>query len=232
MIDKRRVFSQHLLFSSLSSDDLDSMLKLAREKHYQEHQAIFHKSDEGNCMMLILQGHVRICISSAEGKEIILKRLDPGELFGEMALIDGEARCADAIAEPGNEVILSLIYRRDFLAYLNQRPVVAINLLKTLCKTLRQANDLAESIGLLTIPCRLARLINKLAEKNGKESEEGLYVNLEISQQEIGCMIGATRESVNKCLRVWETSGLITQQANAMLILDQDTLDDIANAGW
>jgi len=232
MIDKTSVFSKHFLFSRLSPDDLNAMLKLAREKRHGEHQFIFQKGDEGTCMMLLLQGHVRISLSSAEGKEIILKRLEPGELFGEMALIDGEARCADAISEPGAEVILLLIYRRDFLAYLNRRPVVAIELLKALCKTLRQANDLAESIGLLSIPCRLARLINKLAEKSGENIVEGIHINLDISQHEMGCMIGATRESVNKCLRAWEANGLIAQTARAIVILDPDTLDDIANTGW
>lgn len=228
--DKQAILSEHYLFSGLSTEDVEAMLKFAKEKRYSARDFIFQKEDKGSCMMLVLQGHVRISVSSAEGKEIILNRLGAGEMFGEMALIDDEPRCADAIAEAGEEVLLLIIYRRDFLAYLDQRPKVAIELLKVLCGKIRQASDLAESIGLLPIPCRLARLLNKLAEDNGEETAEGTQVNLDISQQEMGCLIGATRESVNKNLRNWEAQGLITQSAHAIVILDEDALDDIANA--
>ena len=228
--DTRTILSKHFLFSGLDTEGIEDILKLAKEKCYSGHHFIFRKGDKGHYMMLILEGRVRISVSSADGKEIILNLLEPGEILGEMALIDGEARCADAITESASTTRLLLIYRDDFLIYLKKRPGVAIEFLKVLCKKLRQTSDLAESISLLSISCRLARLLIRFADHHGQQTTQGIHIHLKMSQQEIGYLISATRESVNINLRKWETQGLIVLNPHAITIIDRDTLNSIAHA--
>lgn len=226
--DKRTILSEHFLFSGLEAEDMDEILKFAKEKSYDNHHFIFRKGDTGNYMMLILEGRVRISVSSAEGKEITLNLLEPGDILGEMALIDGEKRCADAMTESTSTTVVLLIYRNDFLAYLDKRPGIAVALLKILCKKLRQTSDLAESIGLLAIPSRLARLLIRLADHGGEETTQGIRIHLDGSQQEIGYLISATRESVNKNLRSWEAQELIVHTGHTLTIIDRSALDEIA----
>lgn len=177
----------------------------------------------------VLQGQVKISICSADGKEIILTTIDEGSVFGEIALIDGKERSADATAQ--GDCRLLVIRRSDFIPVLKQHPEVAIQLLVMLCQKVRDTSDVVETVGLLHTPSRLARLLSKRARSTGAESPEGLRVDVK-SQREIGNLIGATREWVNHILRAWQEAGLIKMEQNHITILKQDELEDIVRSVW
>lgn len=224
--DKRSILSQHFLFSSFTDADLDKVLTLASEKNYRHKQEIFHKGQAGQSLIAVLEGRVKISISSAEGKEILLEVIEAGNIFGEIALIDGRERSADATAI-GNSTLL-LIRRQDFLGFLEQQPKLAVQLLTVLCKKLRDTNDTVERVGLLQAPARLASLILKLADTQGNTKSQPLRVTVPFSQGEIGNLIGTTRETVNRLFRSWQDDGLLQIDHQQITILQFNVLKDIA----
>jgi CRP/FNR family transcriptional regulator, cyclic AMP receptor protein len=227
-IDRRAMLARHFLFSQLQPAELDRVLALAVERRYANGQVIFQKGEAGASLMAVLQGQLKISTCSPEGKEIILNRIEPGGIFGEIALIDGKKRSADATAV--GECTLLIIRQQDFIPFLKQNPNVTIQLLMVLCQKLRDTSDMVESVGLLPIPARLARFLIKMAESAGVETVEGLQVDIKLSQREIGNLIGATRESVNKQLRAWQEEELIAIKQSRLTLLQEDVLEEIAES--
>ena len=202
------LFSKHSLFAELRPDEVAGITSFATERSYADEQRIFARGDPGTSLMAVLQGQVRISISSEEGKEVTLGILGRGELFGEIALIDGQGRTADAIAMGACRLLV--LDRRDFLPFLERHPQLAVRLLQILCARMRRATEVSESLALLDVPTRLMRPLLRLAWEHGEPAGRGRRIALKLSQQELGNLIAATRESVNKQLRLWETEGLIS----------------------
>ena len=221
-IDRGGVLAHHFLFSQLTPPERDAILALAQERHFSNGQIIFQRGAKDSSMMAVLQGQVKISICSADGKEILLNTINEGSVFGEIALMDGKGRSANATAQ--GECRLLVIRRSDFIPVLKRYPEVAIQLLVMLCQKVRDTSDVVETVGLLHTPARLARCLLKMAESAGVECPEGLRVDVK-SQREIGNLIGATREWVNHLLRAWQEEGLIKMEHNHITILQQDQLE-------
>jgi len=217
--DKRYLLADHFLFGQLEANEIDNILTLAIQRKFSAGQIIFQKGEEGNSMMIVLSGEVKIGAISADGREIVLNIIHPGEVFGEIALLDGKSRSADAVAL--NDCQLLIIRRRDFLPYIKKHPEVAVQLISLLCEKLRNTSNTLENIGLLSIPARLARLLLQMAETNHQDASDSkvLKIRSTLSQRQIGNLIGATRESVNKQLRAWQSDGIILQETDSISIL-------------
>jgi len=217
--DKRYLLADHFLFGQLEANEIDNILTLAIQRKFSAGQIIFQKGEEGNSMMIVLSGEVKIGAISADGREIVLNIIHPGEVFGEIALLDGKSRSADAVAL--NDCQLLIIRRRDFLPYIKKHPEVAVQLISLLCEKLRNTSNTLENIGLLSIPARLARLLLQMAETNHQDTSGNkvLKIRSTLSQRQIGNLIGATRESVNKQLRAWQSDGIILQETDSISIL-------------
>jgi CRP-like cAMP-binding protein len=235
--EKKQVLAKNFLFRQLKAKDLGRVAKLALERHYDHGQVIFQKGqperkkDIG--MMAVITGRVKISICSPDDKEIILNRIGPGGFFGEIALIDGKGHSADATAI--GECRLLFIARSDFIPLLRRDPRLTLQLLMVLCQKLRDTSDMAETVRLLPIPVRLARFLLKMAEDGGLETPAGLQVNLKLSQREIGDLIGATRESVNKQLRAWQEQGMIKMEigpTTLITFLEEEAVEDLAGGVW
>jgi CRP/FNR family cyclic AMP-dependent transcriptional regulator len=233
-LDKRTALARHFLFSHLPPEGLERLLALAVERRFSNDQVIFQKGETGSSMMLVLEGRVRISTCTPDGKEILFNVIGPGDVFGEIALLDGKERSANATAD--GECTLLIIRRRDFIPLLEQtigqHPHVAIQLLDVLCRKLRDTSEIVEAVGLLSIPVRLARALIRMAESVGVKVPEGLRVDLTLSQREMGNLIGATRESVNKQLRAWEVDGLLALSQKRIVILQEKALKDIAASAF
>ena len=226
-IDRRALLARHFLFSQLTPSELGRILAVAHERHFSNGQIIFQKGAMDSSLLVVLEGRVKISICSADGKEIVFNTFGEGSVFGEMALIDGKERSADATAQ--GECRLLVIRRSDFMPVLKQHPEVAIQMLVMLCQKVRDTTDIVETVALLQTPTRLARLLLKMAEKPGAGCADGLRVDIR-SQREIGNLIGTTREWVNHLLRTWQEEGLIQMKQNHITILRQDELKDIARS--
>jgi len=227
--DKRKLLANTVFFREISSSELDKILAFSSEKHFSDGQIIFQKGDTGDNLLAVLDGKVRISTSSDDGKEIILNTIFRGELFGEIAFIDGLERSATATAI--GESSLLTIRRSDFIPFLKKHPEITLHWLQVLCKKLRDTSERVEVVGLLPVSVSLARFLIKVAEKIGKKTSVGLFINWKKSQQEIGNEIGTSRESVNRQLSQWKKQGIITLggQNLCVTILDFDALKNISD---
>ena len=169
---------------------------------------------------------VKISISSPDGRSAILNLIGPGEIFGEVAVLDGLARTADATANTNCEIYV--IDRRDFLPFVRSQPALAMKFIELLCTRLRWTSDQVEEVILQDLPGRLASALLRLTEKH--KLEQGGRT-IAITQQEISEMVGMTRESINKQLRAWATRNLVRLEHGAIVVLNAGMLRALAEAG-
>jgi len=196
--EKRKLFEGHALFGKLPLTDLDALLLHARVEHYAAGREIFAKGSPGRSMMAILKGNVRISTPSPAGPDIVLTILSAGEVFGEIALLDGADRTADATAI--GDCDLLVLDHRDFVPFLERRADLCILLLKLLCQRLRQTDKQFEEAMFGRLDGRIAMTLVRLA--NNAPASGKASIELRITQQELAGMVGAARESVNKQLHV------------------------------
>jgi len=214
--EKRRLFEGHTIFGKLSPSDLDGLLSHARVEHYPAGREIFAKGSPGRSMLAILAGSVKISAPSPAGREIVLTILKAGEIFGEIALIDGEDRTADATANTDCDLLV--LDHRDFMPFLERRADLCILFLKLLCQRLRQTDRQLEDQAFGHLDSRLAKALVRLANSVAPAGARG--TSLRISQQELASLVGATRESVNKQLHMWQSAGLLRLSKRLIVIPD------------
>lgn len=227
MRDLKAVLAKHFLLKDLSPGDLARVGELATTRWYRAGQPVFMKGDAGTAMMAVLSGRIRICAYSADGREVILNVINPGEVFGEIALIDGGERTADAFAMEATELLC--LSRRDFLPYLESNPPVCIKLLTILCQRLRSTSEQLEDFNFLDLRCRLAKRLLYLAALHGEPTAKGVHIGVRLPQHLLASMIGTSREAVNKQLRGWEAEGLIDVRRGSITILNRSALQAIVN---
>jgi CRP-like cAMP-binding protein len=214
---------EHFLFAALRAEDFEQLMGSATEQRFAHGRTIFRRGDPGSSLIAVLEGQVRIGVSSENGKEITLGIVGQGELFGEIAVIDGHGRTADATAMGACRLLV--LDRRDFLAFLERCPGVAVRLLQLLCARMRKATSVCESVALLDVPMRLARLLLQLVKEHGEPAGPRRRIALKLSQQELGNLVAATRESINKHLRLWEAEGLISMNRGRIVLNDVARLE-------
>jgi|RhiMethySRZTD1v2_1073278.scaffolds.fasta_scaffold11184_3 CRP-like cAMP-binding protein len=212
----------HPAFRPLSANILEQIRSYVVRKRVPRGTMIFAKGDLGSGLMAVLEGSVRISVPTLNGHEIVLSQVSRGEVFGEMAVIDGQPRSANATAVENCE--LMVIDRRNFLPVMRSHPEVAIKLLELLSARLRQSNEQVEDVMFSSLPVRLARAVLKLA----RPAECGdRPARLEITQRELSQTIGVSRESTNKQLRTWQKRGWIRLDHAAITLLNAGALSRI-----
>jgi CRP-like cAMP-binding protein len=214
----RESLEQHFLFRHLESETRRRIVAPARARRYAAGETIFLKGSAASGMMAVVAGQVRISSLSREGKEIVLNIIKPGEVFGEIALIDGGERTADATALSACELLV--LERRDLLAFLETNPKVCLKLLETLCQRLRQTTEQVEDVLFLQLPGRIAKLLLRLTRCDGDE--------VKLAQREIGCLVGGTRESMNKYLGDLRRQNIIALDDGIIRVCDRSALELIA----
>ena len=217
------LFARNFLFEHLPENELARIAALARERSFSRNQLIFAKGDSATGMMAVVSGGVRIVSYSADGKEIILRMVGPGEVFGEIALIDGGERTAEARAMEATK--LAFLDRDDFLPFLEANPKLCIDLLNVLCQRLRSTSEQLEDFSFLDLRVRLAKCLSHLADEKG--AAPGAGVTLSLSQQVLAAMVGTSREAVNKRLREWEEEGLLSLGRGSVTVKDVEALKRI-----
>jgi CRP/FNR family transcriptional regulator, cyclic AMP receptor protein len=207
------------LFESLTERDLLTLARMCRSRQVDRGTLICGRGEPGDSMMLVAGGRVRISSVSIEGREVILNEILPGQSFGEIALLDGSERTADATAvEPTRLLVL---HRRDFQPFLRERIDLCLEVMRLLCQRLRHTTEQVEDLALRSLESRLARVLIALAESGGATASDGsITTTVNLSQRELGEITGATRESVNKTLRLWREQGLAELQEKNLKIFD------------
>ncbi len=221
-MDKADVLAENYLFKDIPRDEIVELVERAPIIKRQPNSVIFKKGDPGESMMAVLSGRVRICCYSAEGKELTLNIIGPGECFGEIALLDGESRTADAVSMEPTELLV--VSRQDFIPWLEERPKVCMHMMVVLSHRLRRTSAQLEDTLLYEAPFRLARCLIRLSNSFGKPHEGGTIIDLKLSQQRLGTLVGLTRESTNKCLIEWQRDKIIDRVSGKIVILDREAL--------
>lgn len=226
VFDKELVLSQHFILRHLPREQLRELAARTYLDNFDRGGVIFQKGDPGDSMMAVIRGKVKICTHSTDGKELVLNIINHGGLFGEIALLDGEPRSADAIAlEPTDILILE---RAKFIPFLIGQPELTTRLIALLCKRLRQTSDHLEDTMFLEAPSRLARALLRLGENFGKPAGNGSRIDIKLSQSQLGSIVGLSRESVNKHLGEWEDAGMISRESGIITLHDRDGLEEVA----
>ena len=220
---KLSVLRKHPIFCDLEPEALDQLCRYAKHATLKRGATIFSKGDPGTSLIAVVSGTVKISISSAEGRSAILNLIGAGEIFGEVALLDGLARTADATANTNCEIFV--IDRRDFIPFVRSQPALAMKLIELLCTRLRWTSDQVEEVILQNLPGRLASALLRLTEKH-KLAPGGRAIA--ITQQEISEMVGMTRESINKQLRVWAARNWVRLEHGAIIVLSAAPLQELA----
>ena len=206
------------LFHAMQPDEIEAMLHRAVERRVRRGQVIVQKGDEGTSMMAVLHGRVRISAMSAEGKELTLNVINAGDVFGELSLLDGKPRSADAIAI--EDTLLLVLERRVFLPFLKARPDLMLRLLAVMCDRVRRTSGALEEIALFELPVRLARVLVQLSDDYGRPFTGGsIRIDLKLSQRDLSTLVASSRESVNKLLRAWLKDGVLGKDGSYIVIL-------------
>ena len=225
----RSLFQRHPLFNSLTPAELDDLLSHAKVTRYPARAPLFSRGDPGGQMIAVVAGRVRISLTGPDGHELILNVIEAGQLFGEIAMLDGRDRTADAtIVEPSE---LLIIDRRDFLPFLKRHSELAVRLLLTLCERMRTTTDQIEDIFLLPVTARLAKKLLQMAAARGQPCAGGVRIGARFSQRELGGMLGVSRESINKHLAAWQKAGLVIVEGGAITVCDQAEVARLAEGG-
>ena len=206
---KRALIAQHFLLRDLGSQTLDRILQYSIIKRFPAGEAIFREGDPGDCLYGVLSGQVRIFNIGTEMREVLLNILQPGNLFGEVALIDDRPRTASASAVTDCELLT--MHRHHFIPLLQNDSRLAVHMLTLLCDRVRWTSTIIEDAAFLNLPGRLAKRLLSLAQIHGEPlpGNEGIRINLRLSQRQLGAMVGASREAVNKQIKAWRDEGIV-----------------------
>ena len=225
--DKRAVLARHLFFREVSPAIIERLASHARLSSEPAGRVLFRKGDEGTGLLAVLSGVVRITVPSGDGKEIVLNMIGPNQIFGEIALLDGGPRTADAVA--ATKCQLLTLDRRDFLGVVQDHPDFAIRLLTLMSVRLRQTSEQVEDMTFADPQTRLAKALLRLAEVQGVAA--AMQPRVTITQKDLGWTVGLSRESTNKWLREWEEAGYVELGKGSCLIRQRGFLEDLVSAG-
>jgi CRP/FNR family cyclic AMP-dependent transcriptional regulator len=225
---KRELLANVPLFNDLEPAELDALIPVSRTVTLKTREELFHKGDSGAQVYVVIEGRLKALTTSDEGDDMVFNIVGPGEVLGEIALLGGTQRTATVTAIDPCELLI--IDRRDFIAFLQNHPDVSIKLLDVLAKRIKQVSELVEDTLFLNLPLRFAKKLVSLSHAYGTPHERGLRLDLKLSQEEWGDLVGTSRESVNKQLRAWTEEGLISVDHGYIIIHDRRELEKLAGA--
>jgi len=221
--DTIALLKQQPLFAELSEREMERLVSYAKSVSVASGTTLFSKGDMGTALYAIRNGTIKITVPGMDGREAVFNLMQGGDIFGEIALLDGQARTADAVATSACELVV--IERRDFLKFIDDNPAVALKIINLLCARLRWTSEHLEEAVLESLAIRLARALLRLNQNGTRSQNEN---SIRITQQELSQVLGATRESVNRQLRAWEAQELITIGRGSIVIHDLKRLAEMA----
>jgi len=215
-----RIQRKHLkkipLFSELTHAELDLILSTSREKRYPKGNIIFYEGDPGDFLLIILSGKVKVVLLGEGGQEIILAILGPGSFFGEMAILEDAPRSATVLTLEDSEFLF--LEQKSLTSLLKGNSSIALKILKNLSARLRKADDQIRSLAMFDIYGRISQCLFNLGETQGKRLNETLVIQERPSFQELAHMVGRTRETVSRAMKVLQEDGYLTVSRKEIVI--------------
>ncbi|TQN28695.1 transcriptional regulator [Haloactinospora alba] len=218
MDETNEVLRKAPLFEALDEEGAAALRASVSEVRLGRGQTLFSEGDEGDRLFVILSGKVKLTRTAVDGRENLLSVIGPSEMFGELSLFDPRPRTASAIAV--TDVVLAGLSHADLRPFIAAQPQVSLQLLKALATRMRRTNDVMSDLVFTDVPGRVAKQLLDLADRFGKEGEDGLHVHHDLTQEELAQLVGASRETVNKALAEFALRGWIRIEAKAVVLLD------------
>jgi len=215
---RARLLRRSFLFREVQEEMLTRVAAIAVLRTLDPEETLFWQGDEADALYGVAEGLVRIWVHGPDGKELTLNLMEPGDFFGEIALLDGLPRTATAGTLMASRLIA--IPRRDFLALLDREPALARHMIELLCERLRESTDRLRDAVFLDLGTRLAKTLQALATAHGREEAAGVVIEAKLSQGALAQLLGVTREAVNKQLKVFEREGLVARVGTRLAVCD------------
>jgi CRP-like cAMP-binding protein len=226
---KRELLARVPLFSGFAARELDALAPAARPLAVAARDEVFHKGDRGSQLYVVVTGRLKALATSPEGNDVVFNVMGPGEVFGEVALLSEFPRSATVRAIERCELLVLEPPRLPRVPA--PHPDVAIRMLTVLVERLVRVSEFVEDVQFLNLPVRLAKKLLLFSERYGREGEGGaVKIDLKLSQEEWGDLVGTTRESINKQLRTWGDEGLIRVDAGYVTLLRPEAIERLACA--
>jgi CRP-like cAMP-binding protein len=219
---KRRMLGSSFVFSSLPAALLEELAGVCRLRKVERQAFVFHMGDEGDALFGVVQGLIRIWVPGTRGRELTLTLMEPGDIFGEIALLDGLERTANATAVVDSTLLV--LDRSVFLKVLEREPSLSRHIIELLCEKLRGETTRIAEDAFFDLRVRLAKRLLSLLIGYGEPAKEGGELTLKMSQEELGNMLGVSREAINKQLSGWVRGGLIAVKHGKITLLDREAL--------
>jgi CRP/FNR family cyclic AMP-dependent transcriptional regulator len=211
------------LFEGVAASDLESLRPAIRTRTFERGLYIFREGDPGSHLHVVVRGQVKIGRVGQGGGEVVFTIAGPGEVFGELSLFDEDGeRTADAEALEPTECIL--IARGPLLQFLTARPQLLLRIIASLSVYIKQKDATIGDVTFLDIPGRVATKLVQLADTKGRPTSDGVSLELNLNQQTLAAMVGATRENVNRALRRFSELGYIRLEHGSITVLNRDQL--------
>jgi CRP-like cAMP-binding protein len=210
------------LFGTFQPADHEQLAGLLRRRNLKKGDVLFRKGDEGTALYIIIKGRMKITVPSKLGDEITLAILSQGDFFGEMALLDSLPRSADATAV--EETLLYVLNRSDFLSFLIHNENAVRSILYALSSRLRKTDDFLTEVCFLNISARLARRLLEMSESLIHENKPGSSMELKLTQKDLASLLGTTRETINRELKILRDRGIVSTSRNLITIHNRELL--------
>ncbi|MEX2375446.1 MAG: Crp/Fnr family transcriptional regulator [Dehalococcoidia bacterium] len=223
-IEKEALLARCPVFEGLDETLRQKLAALGMVRPYRSGDRIFGAGDPGDSMMVIAEGTVRIYALAPTARDVVLADLAAGEVFGDIAMLDGAARSADAQALTNCTLIV--MERSGFLALMRRNPPLAEHMLALLCARIRRSDERMMEISFLSLPARLAKALLRAA--GGAGGRPAGRSRTSLSQTELANVVGSSRENVNRHLRRWQDEGVIELRGGWIVLLDAEAISRIA----
>ena len=208
MVANKNVLKQIPLFADLTDPELALLAATGRRQKFPSKNMVFQEGEPGEVLLVILSGRVKVMLSGKDGREFILAILGPGNFFGEMAILEGSPRSATVMTvEPCDFLLLE---QKAFIGLLKSQPLIGIKILKHLSQRLRKTNEQVRSLVMFDIYGRVGRCLLNLAETHGGRARGQFFVPDRPSFQELAKMVGCSRETLSRAMKVLKGNGCIT----------------------
>lgn len=218
MLDKLSLLKNIPIFSGITEETLKSIANIAIERSYGKGEFIILQDTEVNGLYILVSGRLKISRISEDGRVKVLALLLPGDIIGEMSLIDNQL--ASATVEAMEDSLLLLIRREDFQSILLKYPSVTLEIARILSKRLREADKDIEELAFYSVKNRLIETLLKLVQKHGEKTLSGLKISIRMTHQELADIVGSSRETVTRIMNVLERNNLIADEGGYIVLKD------------
>jgi CRP/FNR family cyclic AMP-dependent transcriptional regulator len=211
------------LFAEMDPENSRALITSMNPVSFARGDVLFHEGDPGDRLFVIRSGKIKLGRRSVDGRENLLSILGPGEMFGELSLFDPGPRTATATVVADAELVE--LAHTELISWLEPHPTVAKHLLKALAHRLRRTNEALADLVFSDVPGRVAKALLDLSTRFGEQTDEGVRVAHDLTQEELAQLVGASRETVNKALADFAARGWVRREGRAVVLLDSDRLE-------